>query len=176
MTITADAPTSLPNWLALSGAERREIVQPLWFAGLSASQIAISHFSNATRNGVIGVVARSGWKRSMPKPPPNSKPGPRPRMAVIGSRSINPSKIIKPAKQKPEREPTSPSYWIDHDRPPLHGTAPIRLIDLPSRDTGVACRFPVAGGYCGQDPGGDEHRYCEAHRKLMYRQVKDEDE
>lgn len=147
-----------PSWHTLTPDQRAEIIAPLWADGKSASRIAAENFQNATKNMIIGVVAKLRYVRK-PKPPalPKAKP-------------------VKMPKPEPVMAPETESnatirHLIANNRPPLDGTVPVSLLDLPSAERGVACRFPVDGGYCGQPVGGDEHRYCKPHRALMYRAV-----
>lgn len=147
-----------PSWQDLTPTQRAEIIAPLWAEGKSASRIAAEHFQNATKNMIIGVVAKERYGRK-PKPPavPKAKPVKMPKPAPVMAPETEDNATIR--------------HLIANNRPPLPDTVPVSLLDLPYAERGVACRMPVQGGYCGQDVGGDEHRYCPTHRKLMYRQT-----
>lgn len=140
---------------------RLAIVKPLWEKGKSASEIA-AHFDNCNRNKVIGILNRANLHRA--------------RKPKLGKRKAapNPVKRTAPAKPKPirnrntvvaqraEPHPAEPvaSAWIDKERPPIEGTTPISILQLPNRPLGI-CRFPVQGGYCGVECG--EKVYCTTH-------------
>lgn len=164
MTVTAD---TLPVWSELTGDERREMIKPLWDAGHSAGDI-MRHFVGATRNAIIGVVHRAKWQRAPSVNLANSVRKNKERRKAVP----NPPKPkvikVKPATIDPVTlgdQVTEKVDWIHQERPPLPGTTPISLVDLPAREGGV-CRFPVQGGYCGVQTG--ENMYCGAHHRCMY--------
>jgi hypothetical protein len=172
------AALSLPVWQDLSAAERRDIIKPLWLAGLSATQICGHFHGFVTRNAVIGVIHRSrkAWGLRPARP---SKPAVR-RTNPVKRRVPNSPHIDSPVKRKPAmpdnppddmpdldagETPDSVRDMIDNLRPPIAGTTPISIMDLPHR-VGIRCRFLVVGGYCGV-PSGD-HMYCRTHHRIAY--------
>lgn len=68
---------------------------------------------------------------------------------------------------KPPEGEVHASKWIDNERPPIPGTTPISILDLPNRGFGI-CRFPAVGGYCGLGCGEDV--YCETHHGYAHQQ------
>lgn len=155
-----------PDWQSLTAPERRAIFEPLWVSGKSAGEITF-YFLNASRNAVIGAVSRAKLKRGKTR---TAKPNPRkprvprvkPAMAIKSDKNTNQERVIALDMDPPGTR----SRYIDENRPPLAGTVPIGIMDLPGR-SGVLCRFPVVGGYCGQASG--DHTYCETHRRYAYK-------
>lgn len=151
-----------PDWNGLTTEQKDEIIQPLWLAGKSASEIA-ARFENCSRNAVIGRVHRGKMVQRKPPTPKRAKPrkpATAPKPKVIRNRNT----LVTEAKPEPEAD-VHASRWIDNERPPIAGTTPISILDLPNRDVGV-CRFPVIGGYCGLACG--ETVYCETHYRYAH--------
>lgn len=159
--------------------EIRNLVRDRWQAGDSASEITF-YFVGASRKAVIGIVHRmkigNGQRVAKIKPLPKSKAPYAGAHISKASRRQN-----DPVRQKPTKKAlTMPSDQDDQDiskvrklinelRPPLPGTTPLTILELPNRPN-VVCRFPVEGGYCGQPSG--EFTYCETHQRLAYRHDK----
>lgn len=160
-----------PNWHEISTEARRNIIRPLWLEGLSAGEIARGHFVNATRNAIIGYVARMKLSRGKVTARPNPQKPKAPK-----ARKPTPARIAK-ADSKRERaevpEDDMPKARDGFDlvrdyRPPLAGSVPLTLMQLPNSPTGVACRFPVQGGFCGIPPDGEKDVYCRTHSRLAH--------
>lgn len=152
-------------WLEMTREQRRAHVLPLWDQGKSAGEIALT-LNGASRNAVIGTISRSGHKRSViakATPNPKKRMGKRPTYPVAIRQPVAQANAVRVVAVAPERR----GYG---DREPLPGTKPITMLELPNR-VGVACRFPVVGGYCGC-PCGDR-MYCPDHYPLVYRAVKE---
>jgi hypothetical protein len=151
-----------PDWLTLDRDQRREIVLPLWLEGKSARDIA-AKFQNATRNGIIGLVARAKLPKRANKV--RDKVAPKTKKAKPAKSRYKPSIMPNPNRMaEPDLKP-EPSFAWDRERPPLPGITPIGILSLPGR-AGVLCRFPVIGGYCGAPSG--EKMYCADHHGFVY--------
>lgn len=158
MTTTLD----LPIWSDLSSDERRDLIKPLWDAGKSAGDIT-RYFIGASRNAIIGVVHRSKWQRAPSVSKANSDRANKMRRKAAPNPQVK-RKPVAALREEPDIK-VDKVDWIHTERPPLPGTVPVRMIDLPTREGGM-CRFPVIGGYCGVHTGED--KYCEAHHRFMY--------
>lgn len=153
---------------------RLEIIRPLWLEGESAGNIAL-RFRGASRSAVIGLVHRANVKRPVgatrhqkPKPKPTKVPA----MFPVNSRAPRVAKAIKePPLVVCDKSVSGVAdralvRLINELRPPLAGTTPVGILDLPNRDKGI-CRFPVVGGHCGQ-PCDDDTSTCEAHERFAF--------
>lgn len=161
---------SKPDWNALDRDGRVAIIKPAWDKGWSATQIAVL-FENCTRNMVIGIIHRAKLQRAvLPKPtksrvpPPKRKAAPNPNKTPKPKPIRNRNTVIADHGAPPPSD-VHASKWLDQKRPPIEGTTPIGILQLPNRP-GVLCRFPVVGGYCGQASG--ENTYCETHSAFAY--------
>lgn len=131
------------SWADLLPAEKLALVYPLWISGMSANQCAAR--LETTRNSIIGVISRA----KVPKAERTIKPVvPKP------SRKL---RVPKDIPHKTEPVEIAETAWL-----PLSGSSPITIMDLPPR-SGVVCRWPVAGGYCGLPSG--EAVYCATHTR-----------
>jgi len=159
-----------PDWTSLTSAEKQTAIRPLWMEGKSASEIA-SQFTGATRNSIISALHRGKMTGSSNKPvKAAATKAPKISNKVQGREKPRSAVTLPKFSAHPDAEPPSASVMemIENNRPPLAGTTPISILDLPNRP-GVLCRFPVVGGYCGQ-PSGDK-THCKAHHGIMYRET-----
>lgn len=161
---------TLPIWPNLTPEEKRTMVRPLWDAELTTRQIA-AHFTGATRNSIISVVHRG----KMPMRPIDEQTKTalreKTKRVVVSRKPIPAQPGTPPIVQRmpePDEPPASVLAMITSNRPPLPGSSPVTMADLPTR-TGVMCRFPVVGGYCGLSCG--DEMYCKEHKTIMYRPV-----
>lgn len=151
-----------PDWNGMTTEQRDDHIRPLWEGGKSASEIAATMFG-ATRNSVIGRIHRGKMVQRKPVKPKRAKPA-KTKMPADQQMPKKPVRNRNTISTKPRAE-TPPSEfhaskWLDEDRPPMPGTTPVSILDLPNRP-GVKCRFPVQGGYCGIECG--ENVYCPTH-------------
>lgn len=162
---------SLPDWAELTAEAKDAIIRPAYADGQSAAEIA-SHFVGATRNAVIGRITRGKMKGGRQTSTVRQKaPGRSARMR-------DPSNLDRPLPKVNRLPMATPAFVstippkprpggfdpLTQLRPPLPGTTPISLLDLPNREGG-RCRFAVDGGYCGVET---EAMYCDAHVPLVY--------
>lgn len=145
-----------PNWKAMTPAERADAVRPLVEGSLSAAEIA-RHFTDATRNAVIGVCHRNGMvltrRRSAPKEnPPKTKlmPPPSGQRAFVSNVAPPPPAVIPmPAKAPPAVRPSEPVLFTatvaNQCRWPLWGHH-----ERPKADAMFVCGSPTPDGrpYC----------------------------
>lgn len=166
--------TALPDWTTLSPDQKRDAIRPLWEADASAREISM-HFVNASRNSIISALNRYGMVREKKISVHRATTKPRAPRVPRAPKPKPATKPPRPAAYIPyEEEPPSQSVMemINGNRPPLAGTVPVSLVDLPSRK-GVMCRWPVIGGYCGAACGDD--MYCKDHATFAYRPAQKKD-
>lgn len=174
MTIPDPRDGGLPYWNDLSRAQREEIIEPLWRNGMSALAITVAAFRGATRNMIIGAIARSAFRRAerknVSKLAAASKRGMvRFNMTKPKRKTVNPKRPKAapdgPPVLRPDAPPSDAIDLINERRPPFPGISPIGIMELPERNA-KRCHYPVVGGYCGAPSG--EHPYCRAHWPYMY--------
>lgn len=164
--------TETPDWANLTREQKEAIIRPLWLDGKSAGEIT-HYFVGASRNAVIGVVTRAkmgarkatksraqnkaaagAMRAALPKPRPPAQRLPMASPAFVS--------------HIPQPEPIRPGAFnpLAGERPPIEGTTPISILELPNRPGG-RCRFPVIGGFCGVHT---ESTYCATHGRYAYQQ------
>lgn len=139
--------------------QRLERIRPLAAKSMSATQIAAT--TGLSRNSVLGLCYRYDVTLKG-KVPPKLVEGSRQRRNAPARPRRQRRKAVCPAPDTvpTPKPPTLPSAAVDFDDRPLPGTTPISILDLPNR-SGVVCRWPVEGGFCGMPSG--EHVYCPVH-------------
>lgn len=150
-------------WASLTAEQRLAYVKPLWVAGKSAREISAT-LDGATRNAVIGVVARNGLNRNdggvtarlagrasknriakADRPAPNTG-GARKVVAIRAQAKSRPLPELPPMLDATHAKP-----WFD-------------------RAFGQ-CAYPISGegadtfSCCAPTLG---HTYCRAHREVMF--------
>ena len=116
----------------------------------------IGEMLKRTRAAVCGRMFRIGLSRPKGLMPDMVKPRPqKPLSAIPVKRIPTPVPKLKPNPKPPQPLPLE-AVWL-----PLNGCKPVPIVDLEPRH----CRWPVEGGSCGADNGG-EHVYCETHRAV----------
>ena len=157
--------------------ELRASVLKRWDAGETATEIAAT-IPDATRSGILGLVHRSGRKRSdanvcrkaaakaaRPKPVPVPKPAPPPK-----AMTVTPSRL--PATGWHNAGTPVPGHIPPE--PPAPEPLRLTLMELHSR----SCRWPVTDAapwrYCGHRVDGENSAttpYCSHHAQA--RRAKD---
>src|SRR6202161_708711 len=125
--------------------ERVELLQKLWSAGLSASQIA-AELGGLTSNAVMGKVHRlglSGRAKSTSTGAPRPRKARSPSMMRIGRASIRGNTALAHAYEIEEAEPE----LIDNIIPIGQRRTILELNEL-------TCRWPVG------DPGSTDFFFC----------------
>lgn len=158
------------DWTTLSAEEKIAAIRPLWSAGETARDI-MGYFVGATRNSIIGALSRAKLpsrahaRKPTVNPSTHLKPKPRVARKPLSAQPGTPPIVQK--IPEPDTPSSSLMAMIEGNRPPLAGTTPISILDLPSR-SGVLCRWPVIGGYCGAKSG--DKVFCETHARIAYTQ------
>ena len=156
-----------PDWNLITREEKDAIIRPLWGEGKSGSEIA-AYFVGATRNMIIGAVHRGKMPaRAKPERHKSTKTKRPPDQVRAKARAIKPNRNTIVRTEKPAEPEFHASKWLDEFRPPIPGHAPISILELPNKPTGI-CRMPVVGGYCGISCG--EQVYCPTHHRFTHTQ------
>jgi GcrA cell cycle regulator len=136
--------------------ERIEACRKLWFGGYSSGQIA-NELGGITRNAVIGIVHRKGWKRRV-------KEG---RGAEGGAVRKKPRKPRPLVSESFSTAPVIEGDLLEHIEVP---TGPqISIMELNDK----TCRWPIGEGpvmYCGALPR-DKAVYCPYHCRVAYSSI-----
>lgn len=139
------------------------IVERMWSDGRSCAQIANALGEAgfyASRNAVIGVIHRKGWKRAKVKPAPEKVEAPKAKRV----RAKKPKALAAAALPDPEPDAPEPIDLPPPPPPPPEGG--VALMDLKSWH----CRMVVAQGpalFCGK-PQAFETSWCEDCAKIVY--------
>lgn len=163
-----------PIWTKLTPEQKQTAIRPLWTDGKSASEIA-AYFVGATRNSIISALSRGkmvGTKNKITSAQASLRAKKSKEPHKTKTKHKNPMSVVSSSAFVTIANPDPPSSsvmaMIETNRPPLAGTTPISILDLPNR-LGVVCRFPVIGGYCGVKSG--DQMYCKTHHAVMYRET-----
>ena len=145
----------LPTYADLTVAQRCEIIKPLWFDGVRASEIA-RYFIGATKNQIIGTVHRAKW-------PPRSLPQSMHKAKTDKLKQVRMRERMGELSQ-PDIEPVINLHPVAETHP--DGMLMLDLVQL----TEHTCKWPVgdpqlAGfGFCGLEPV-DGRPYCKFHNR-----------
>jgi hypothetical protein len=163
-----------PDWTKLTPAQKQDAIRPHWTDGKSASEIS-AYFIGATRNSIISALSRgkmTGVKNKITSAQASERAKKSNEPRKTKPKHKNPMSVVSSSAfvtiENPDPPSSSVMAMIENNRPPLAGTTPISILDLPNR-LGVVCRFPVIGGYCGVPCGDKAH--CPTHHAIMYRET-----
>lgn len=140
-------------------ADRITMLETLWRAGRSASEIAKA-LGGVTRNAVIGKIHRLGLAGRMPPTAPRRKRTDPSRRA--------PLRVAGPAKPPPP-----PAAPVVRARPTVAAIEAIARVFDGAALTARICRWPVRDskarsfGYCGAAVVG-KGPYCPGHHQVAY--------
>lgn len=144
-----------PDWKTMTPAERADAVRPLVDEKLTAAEIA-RHFTDVTRNAVIGVchrngmvLARSGATPKESRPKTKTTPRPSGQRALVSNVAPRAAAIPMPAKVPLAVKPSEPVLFTatvaNQCRWPLWGHN-----ERPKADAMFVCGAPTPDGrpYC----------------------------
>ena len=169
----------LPNWKQMTIDQKAEAVTPLLKDGLTASQIA-AHFSDITRNSIIGFCHRYGFKLMGKPGHPRKRPEPaEPKPTRKRDKHATKANFIADRARKaraalPEIDATA--FEMEPVPEDEHGNDVGHLIGIMDL-TSVTCRWffgdpkKVEKGNCGK-PTENGGAYCPEHAARVYLRAK----